>query len=222
MQKRLLDGMGTGWRVTVLILALALLTAAAWMVAAVAGPDTSAGPGEEQLLPAPERPEGPPPAAEEPAAGDGEREVPRIEDPVEFARVFTELLWSYDTRTTALAERTRELKAWMTGEAEYADWASVASQLPTREVWERLADSRQRASAEIEGARFPAAFTAQVDEDPGVLTEAYLFAVTVTGTQTIEWSGGGRGAEERAVTLAVQCRPAEPCALSGRLPRVAP
>ena len=64
-----------------------------------------------------------------------------------------------------------------------------------------------------------AAFVARAD-DPSAITEAYIYVVTVNGTQRIAWKNGGAGAEERAVTLAVQCRPSHDCTLAAIAPSV--
>ncbi|TDC72613.1 hypothetical protein [Streptomyces hainanensis] len=109
----------------------------------------------------------------------------------------------------------------MTGEEPYADWESVAAQIPTPEVWLQLGDNEQYATAQSESGHVPASFEEQLRARPDLITEAYVYVVTVTGQQSIHWRDGGRGAEERTVTLAVQCRPGEACALAGRLPTVA-
>lgn len=147
---------------------------------------------------------------------------PRTDDPVVFAEAAAEVLWSYDTRVRAHHEHLEGLRAWMTGEEEYADWESVSAQVPDPLLWARMRDSHQRATAEVTGARFPQSFEEAVAEDPGAITAAYVYAVTVTGEQTIAWTGGGAGAEPRTATLAVQCRPGQQCALAGVLPRVSP
>jgi hypothetical protein len=62
-----------------------------------------------------------------------------------------------------------------------------------------------------------------VAADPGAITAAYVYAVTVTGSQSIGWDGAARGGVQgMSMTLAVQCRPDRPCALAGVLPATAP
>ena len=110
----------------------------------------------------------------------------------------------------------------MTSESRYADWASVAGLVPDPLLWSRMADQDQRATASVVEGHFPAAFNQALAEDPTAITEAYVYAVTVTGKQKIAWNKNGGGAEERAVTLAVQCRPGRACSLAAVAPRVAP
>ncbi|MFE4055232.1 hypothetical protein ACFXP3_02810 [Streptomyces sp. NPDC059096] len=147
---------------------------------------------------------------------------PRISDPVQFAKAATEMLWSYDTRTTRHEQQLAGMEVWMTQESQYSDWASVSAQMPTPALWARMADQQQRATATIAEGHYPAAFKQALSEDPSAITRAYIYAVTVTGKQQIAWSKGGLGAEERAVTLAVQCRPSQDCSLVSIAPRVAP
>jgi hypothetical protein len=212
-------------RIAVIAVVLTLALIASWVLAAVVdsgpvpetdSPQRPGAGGQDQT------PSASPDATNSEEPQDPPRGAPEIIEPVAFAEAFTRVLWSYDTRTTTHAERTAEVRAWMTGEEAYADWASVASQLPTPEAWAGLVDNRQRATATIDGGHFPHAFTEQLADDPGLITEAYVYAVTVTGRQSIAWAGGGAGAERRGITLAVQCRPHQPCALSGVLPGVAP
>jgi hypothetical protein len=147
---------------------------------------------------------------------------PRTTDPVVFGKAFAKVLWSYDTRTLSQPQQLAGLKAWMTGEKKYADWPSVTVQVPTKELWTQLRANGQYATARISEGHIPAAFTAALNENPGAITTAYVYAVTVTGTQSIVWDGDGAGAESRSITLAVQCRPQERCALSGIAPGVSP
>jgi hypothetical protein len=114
------------------------------------------------------------------------------------------------------------MEAWMTKESEYGDWASVAAQIPDPVLWSRMADQKQRATATISEGHYPAAFKQALSEDPAAITKAYIYAVTVTGKQTITWTKGGGGAEDRSITLAVQCRPSADCSLVAIAPRVAP
>jgi hypothetical protein len=86
-----------------------------------------------------------------------------------------------------------------------------------------MADNRQYATATVHEAHIPDAFTRALQADPGALTRAYVYAVTVSGKQSIAWNGSpAGGAENRVTTLAVQCRPLRPCTLAGVLPAVAP
>ncbi|MGW6742824.1 hypothetical protein ACWGDX_19230 [Streptomyces sp. NPDC055025] len=161
--------------------------------------------------------------APEPRSGSGSVPVPpQISDPLAYARAAAVMLWSYDTRDTARDQQLAGMRAWMTREAEYTDWASVSSQVPDPVLWSRMADQDQHASATVTEGHYPSAFKQALAEDPSAITEAYIYAVTVNGTQHIAWKAGGGGAEERAVTLAVQCRPGHDCTLAGIAPRVVP
>lgn len=166
------------------------------------------------------------PQAAAPEATDGTREAvaspPRTSDPIAFAKAATKVLWTYDTRSFSRAEHVAGLKRWTTGEKEYADWGSVSDQVPSPVLWSRMHDNRQHASAKVGEGHFPQAFKTALAQDPGAITEAYVYAVTVTGKQSIAWKGSGSGAESRSTTLAVQCRPDKACALVGVLPSVAP
>lgn len=147
---------------------------------------------------------------------------PKTHDPVEFGKAAAKTLWSYDTRMASQPEYLAGLRQWMTDEAEYLDWDSVTSQVPAPDVWSRLRKNHQRATATISEGHFPQAFKTALADDPGAITQAYVYAVTVTGKQAIAWTGSGAGAESRSTTLAVQCRPKQPCALVGVFPQVAP
>ncbi|MCI3270602.1 hypothetical protein [Streptomyces cylindrosporus] len=161
-----------------------------------------------------------------PEATPGEREAvaapPKTSDPIVFAKAATKVVWTYDTRSFSRAEHVAGLKRWMTGEKKYADWDSVSDQIPSPVLWSRMHDNRQHATAKIGEGHFPQAFKTALAQDPGAITEAYVYAVTVTGKQSIAWKGSGAGAESRSTTLAVQCRPDTACALVGVLPNVAP
>ncbi|MGW7516405.1 hypothetical protein ACWGJ2_12510 [Streptomyces sp. NPDC054796] len=159
----------------------------------------------------------PRPSAEEAVAA-----PPRTTSPVTFAKAASRALWSYDTRHVSRAEHLSGLKRWMTGEEKYREWKSVTGEVPGKKLWERLRDNRQYATASVEEGHFPEAFKSALSQDPGAVTEAYVYAVTVSGTQSLAWKDGGSGAEPRQITLAVQCRPDHACALSGVLPEVAP
>ena len=166
-----------------------------------------------------------PPAASPEATAD-EREAvaspPRTSDPIAFAKAATKALWMYDTRSFSRAEHVAGLKRWMTSEKKYADWDSVSDQIPSPVLWSRMHDNQQRATAKVGEGHFPQAFKTALAQDPGAITEAYVYAVTVTGKQSIAWKGSGSGAESRSTTLAVRCRPDTACALVGVLPNVAP
>lgn len=159
----------------------------------------------------------PHPGAEEAVAA-----PPRTGDPVEFAKAATKALWTYDTQHFSRAEHLAGLKRWMTGEKKYADFKSVSGEVPGKALWSRMHDNRQHATAKVSEGHFPEAFKTAMAQDPGGITQAYVYAVTVTGKQSLAWKGSGAGAEPRSTTLAVQCRPDHACALSGVLPEVAP
>ncbi|WP_435178167.1 hypothetical protein [Actinacidiphila sp. bgisy145] len=148
---------------------------------------------------------------------------PSTHDPIVFGKAAAVALWSYDTRSYSQPEFLAAVDRWMTSETKYADRASVEQLLPAPVLWERMADQGQHATATADDAHIPSAFTQALQADPGALTTAYVYAVTVTGHQAIAWKGSPHaGAEARAITLAVQCRPDRPCALAGVLPNVAP
>ena len=183
------------------------------------------------------RAEGPPPAkpsltpkstprAASSEATDGKHDsvavLPRTSDPITFAKAATKVLWTYDTRSSSRAKHMAGLERWMTSETKYSDWESVSDQVPGPVLWSRMHDNRQYASAKVGEGHFPQAFKTALAQDPGAITEAYVYAVTVTGKQSIAWKGPRSGAESRSTTLAVQCRPETACALVGVLPSVAP
>ncbi|MEU3529083.1 hypothetical protein AB0E62_35390 [Streptomyces sp. NPDC038707] len=206
-------------RLTVIGIGLACLLALAAATAFFTGrddhPDTAApAPSSAHSTAAPT---GQPSSWSGPVAG-----PPRISDPVEFAKAAAKMLWSYDTRTTSQAQHLTGMRAWMTHEGEYGDWASVAAQIPDPVLWSRMADQEQHATATTAEGHYPSAFKQALAEDPAAITKAYIYAVTVTGKQTITWAKGGTGAEDRSVTLAVQCRPSTDCSLVAIAPRVAP
>ncbi|MFD9323524.1 hypothetical protein ACFWDQ_38785 [Streptomyces sp. NPDC060053] len=147
---------------------------------------------------------------------------PKTSDPIAFAKAATKVLWTYDTRSFSQAEHVAGLKRWMTSEKKYADWTSVSDQVPTPVLWSRMHDNDQHATAKVGEGHFPQAFKTALAQDPGAITEASVYAVTVTGKQSIAWKGSGSGAESRSTTLAVQCRPDKACGLVGVLPSVAP
>ncbi len=148
---------------------------------------------------------------------------PSTHDPVEYGKAAVAALWSYDSRAYAQPELLAALHKWLTSETKYADAASVDALVPTPVLWGRMSDNGQYATASISEAHFPASFTQALQADPGAITTAYIYAVTVSGKQSIAWNGSpDGGAEARLTTIAVQCRPSQPCALVGVLPAVAP
>ncbi len=148
---------------------------------------------------------------------------PSTHDPIAFGKAAAVALWSYDTRASSRHELLTALHGWMTSETRYADTASVDALVPSPVLWKDMAANRQYATAKASEAHFPGAFTQALQTDPGAITQAYVYAVTVTGHQSISWKGSARGGgEARAATLAVQCRPSRSCSLVGVLPNVAP
>lgn len=199
---------------------LAVLVAVAGLVAYLARPHSPA-PTKPSPAPRSAAPTSPAPAT----TSDKAHAVPSppgTSDPVVFAKAATKVLWSYDTRSSSQAEQLAGLRRWMTRENKYADWKSVAEQVPGPVLWSRMRDNGQHASATVGEGHFPQAFKAALAQDPGAITQAYVYAVTVTGKQTLAWKSSGSGAEARSTTLAVQCRPHHDCALSAVLPSVAP
>ncbi|MFF3640393.1 hypothetical protein [Streptomyces sp. NPDC002564] len=160
-------------------------------------------------------------AAPKPAAGSGSvPKPPQIAEPVAFAKAAAAMLWSYDTRDTSRDQQLAGMRSWMTKETKYADWASVSGQVPDPLLWSRMADQDQHATGTVTEGHYPGAFKQALAEDPSAITEAYIYVVTVNGKQQIEWKKGGGGSEDRAVTLAVQCRPNHDCRLAAIAPSV--
>ncbi|MFE6719372.1 hypothetical protein ACFVDU_17550 [Streptomyces albidoflavus] len=148
---------------------------------------------------------------------------PKTRNPIAFGNAAAAALWSYDTRAYSQTELRRALHGWLTTEAKYADSASVDKLVPSPTLWKEMAANGQFATAKVHEGHFPNAFTQALQEDPGAITDAYVYAVTVSGKQSIAWKGSTTGgAESRTATLAVQCRPHQPCALAGVMPSVAP
>jgi len=146
--------------------------------------------------------------------------VARTTDPIEFAQDFTRVLWSYDT-STSRTSYLASLSDWLTTEGQYADPASVTTQVPSEQVWAEMSAQHQHATATGLAGHIPAQFTQALNADPGELSVAYIYAVTVTGTQHIVWAGG-QGTEARSITVAVQCRPDQDCSLAAISPTVYP
>ncbi|MFF3631615.1 hypothetical protein [Streptomyces sp. NPDC002164] len=198
---------------------LAVLLAVAGLVAYVTRAESPAPP---KATPAPASSSTSPSPATTMHAGVAVVAPPRTTDPIEFAKAATKVLWTYDTRSFSQTEHLAGLKQWMTSEKKYADWKSVSDQVPSPVLWSRMHDNGQHAGATVGEGHFPQAFKTALAQDPGAITEAYVYAVTVTGKQSIAWKGSGAGVESRSTTLAVQCRPDRDCALVGVLPNVAP
>ncbi|CDR10575.1 hypothetical protein [Streptomyces iranensis] len=196
---------------------LAMLAGIAGLVGYLTRPGAPAPPPSSSRSASPAPHKTPSPGSERAVA-----KPPHTSDPVTFAEAATKALWTYDTRHGSRAEHLTGLKAWMTGERNYRDWESVTSQVPSEVLWLRMHDNHQRARAKVSEGHFPEAFKTAMSQDPGAITQTYVYAVTVTGEQSIGWKHGGSGAEPRSATLAIQCRPHHDCALSGVLPEVAP
>jgi Tfp pilus assembly protein PilV len=148
---------------------------------------------------------------------------PSTHDPIAFGKAAAAALWSYDTRAYSQRELVAALRGWLTSEKKYADTASVDALVPSRALWKEMAANGQFATAKVNEAHFPDSFTQALQADPGAITTAYVYAVTVSGKQSIAWNGSSHGgAENRVTTLAVQCRPSQSCAPAGVLSAVAP
>ncbi|MEH0628530.1 hypothetical protein [Streptomyces stelliscabiei] len=227
MPKRLpsLSGYGIGWstrqRITVSAIGLAILLALAATVAVFTG---RTGTSDSQTATPPST-SSTASASADPTASAGTGSVakpPPVADPVNFAKAAAAMLWSYDTRTTSRDQQLAGMKAWLTAETKYADWSSLTAQVPDPVLWSRMADQDQHATAAVDEAHYPSAFKQALADDPSAITEAYIYAVTVTGKQQIAWKKAGAGAEDRSITLAVQCRPNADCSLVSISPRVVP
>lgn len=148
---------------------------------------------------------------------------PKTHDPITYGKAAAAALWSYDTRAYSQPELRKALRGWLTTESKYADPASVDKVVPSAVLWREMAANKQVATTKINEGHFPHAFTQALQDAPGAITQAYVYAVTVSGKQSIAWKGSAAGgAESRSTTLAVQCRPDHPCALVGVMPSVAP
>jgi len=148
---------------------------------------------------------------------------PETHDPVVFGKAAAVALWSYDTRVYSRAELLAALHGWLTTESKYADAASVDAVVPSAVLWKEMATNGQFATASVNEGHFPDSFTQALQANPGTITQAYVYAVTVSGKQSIVWNGSpAGGAESRVTTLAIQCRPSRSCALAGVMPSVAP
>ncbi|MDF9811809.1 hypothetical protein [Streptomyces sp. SPB162] len=219
-----LSSYGSGWsanrRVAIIAAAVAILLAIAGLVAMLTGGGTS---HQAPDTAAPAQTGSPSSSEPDPKPSSGSGSVPKppqISEPVAYAKAAAQMLWSYDTRDTSRDKQLAAMRAWMTTETKYADWASVSGQVPDPVLWSRMADQNQHAIAHVIEGHYPGAFKQAVAEDPSAITEAYIYVVTVNGKQTLSWKKGGVGAEERAVTLAVQCRPNHDCTLAAIAPSV--
>ncbi|WP_043267102.1 hypothetical protein [Streptomyces sp. CT34] len=219
-----LSGVGATWsakrRLAIVALVITGLLALAATVALFTGGDE-----DHDQAPAPSASSSIAPSQDAPQPSSGAGQVakpPQLSEPVAYAKAVAAMLWSYDTRHTSRDQQLAGMRVWMTQEAKYADWNSVAAQVPDPVLWSRMADNGQHAVAKIGEGHFPAAFKQALSDDPSAITKAYVYVVTVNGTQQIAWKGGGGGAEDRSVTLAVQCRPGHDCALAALAPRVVP
>ncbi|WP_225080515.1 hypothetical protein [Streptomyces sp. CoT10] len=172
----------------------------------------------------PSSPTAPASASSPPHDSRGDLPVPpSTHDPIAFGKAAAAALWSYDTRAYSQHELLAALRGWLTSEKKYADTTSVDALVPSRVLWKEMAANGQFATAKVNEAHFPDSFTQALQADPGAITTAYVYAVTVSGKQSIAWNGSPHGGtENRVTTLAVQCRPSRPCALAGVLSAVAP
>jgi hypothetical protein len=219
-----LSSYGAGWSATRRIAIVAVAVAGLLALAVIVALMTGGGTGHHAPDSAAPAPTGSPSSSEavpKPSSGSGSvPKPPQIAEPVAYAKAAAQMLWSYDTRDTSRDEQLAGMRAWMTTETKYADWASVAGQVPDPVLWSRMADQDQHATAHITEGHYPGAFKQALAEDPSAITEAYVYVVTVNGKQTLSWKKDGGGAEERAVTLAVQCRPNHDCTLAAIAPSV--
>jgi len=217
-----LSGYGVTWSANRRIAIVALVITALLAVAGTAAWFTGRGEdNQSHNIPSQATSSSPSEAAPEPAAGSGSvPRPPQLAEPVAFAKAAAQMLWSYDTRDTSRDQQLAGMRAWMTKETKYSDWTSVSGQVPAPLLWSRMADQDQHATGTTAEGHYPGAFKQALAEDPSAITAAYIYVVTVNGKQQIEWTTGGGGAEERAVTLAVQCRPHHDCRLAAIAPSV--
>ncbi len=206
----------------VLVVLVALAGLAAYLTRD--GRNPSETPAEPSRSPTTSSPPASPSGPSSPHAGPRDLPVPpKTRAPIAFGKAAAAALWSYDTRAYSQRELRAALRGWLTTEAKYADPASVDKVVPSPVLWKEMAANGQFATAKVHEGHFPNAFTRALQEDPGAITQAYVYAVTVSGKQSIAWKGSpAGGAESRSTTLAVQCRPDRPCALVGVMPSVAP
>ncbi|WP_328865130.1 hypothetical protein [Streptomyces sp. NBC_00304] len=217
-----LSSYGVGWsankRIAIVAIVVTVLLVIAASVAWLSGSDQQV---QDHAAPAPSSSPSSSETAPRAAAVAGSvLKPPQIAEPVEYAKSAAQMLWSYNTNDTTRDQQLAGMRAWMTEETAYSDSVSVSGQVPDPVLWSRMADQDQHATASVTEGHFPSAFKAALADDPSAITEAYIYVVTVNGKQQIAWKGGGSGAEERAVTLAVQCRPDHDCALAAIAPNV--
>lgn len=226
MRKRSLDALGLGWQPPRRVMIAAGVMAALLVLAGVAAWWTGRSQSDSASAPHTGSSASPKstsaPAPKPPPGGSKVAGPPPIADPLAFARASAVMLWTFDARTTSRDDQLAGMHTWMTSETAYADWDSVQAQIPDPLLWSRLKDNAQHASATTSEAHFPSAFKQALAENPQAITEAYIYAVTVRGKTQLAWNGGGGGAEDRQITLAVQCRPGKDCRLAAVAPRVAP
>ncbi|MGW1194501.1 hypothetical protein ACWD4B_01380 [Streptomyces sp. NPDC002536] len=219
-----LSGYGATWSTKGRILVGALVLTVLLAVAGITAWATSSGDqhhddSTSSAASSPSSPEAPP----KPAPGSGSvPRPPHLADPLAYAKAAAVMLWSYDTRTTSRDQQLAGMNAWMTKETKYTDWSSISAQVPDPVLWSRMADNAQYATTTVTDVHYPSAFKQALADNPSAITEAYIYAITVTGKQQISWKKGGGGAEDRSVTLAVQCRPSQDCSLVSIAPSVAP
>ncbi|MCZ4101300.1 hypothetical protein G3I60_40005 [Streptomyces sp. SID13666] len=230
MQKRFLSfvlpARGVGWsanrRVAVVAVVLTGLLAVGATAAWFSG---RGGQSDRAGMPTPSLTGSASPSQSVPKLAGGTGSVPPpppVSEPVAYAKAAAAMLWSYDTRDTSRDQQLAGMNTWMSKETQYADWQSIAAQVPDPVLWSRMADNDQHATFTVAEAHYPSAFKQALADDPTAITEAYIYVVTVNGKQQIAWKSGGSGAEDRAVSLAVQCRPSHDCSLVAIAPRVAP
>ncbi|MCC2276213.1 hypothetical protein LKL35_12415 [Streptomyces sp. ET3-23] len=219
-----LSGYGATWSAKGRILAGALaLTVLLAAVGITAWATSSGSQHHDDSTPTAESTPSSSEAASKPTPGSGSvPKPPHLADPLAYARAAAAMLWSYDTRTTSRDQQLAGMNAWMTKETKYTDWSSISAQVPDPVLWSRMADNAQYATAKVTDAHYPSAFKQALADNPSAITEAYIYAVTVTGKQQLTWNKGGGGAEDRSITLAVQCRPSQDCSLVSTAPSVAP
>lgn len=225
MGNRSLSGLGVrpSRRVLVAVGVLAGLLLVAGAVAWWTGTGTSADAASPTAGTSPPlTADGPAPVPAPDTAPASRTGPPPVSDPLVFSRAAATMLWTFDARTIGHAQQLARMKPWMTAETTYADWTSVQAQVPDPVLWSRLKDNGQHATATTSEAHFPSAFKQAIADDPAAITKAYIYAVTVRGKTQLAWTGGGSGAEDRQITLAVQCRPGADCRLVAVAPRVAP
>ncbi|EGJ77950.1 putative secreted protein [Streptomyces sp. Tu6071] len=220
---------GAKGRLALGALVLVVLLAVAGLVGYLTRPDGAPAAHIPAASPAPtgRDPSSPAPAEDVPEAEavppSKVLEPPSTSDPLTYAKAAAIALWSYDTRSTTQVEHLALLERWLTPEKQVVDRESVEEQVPSPTLWTEMSASEQYATATATEARYPEAFARALRQDPARLGTAYVYAVTVTGHQSIAWKGHTKaGAETRTATLAVQCWPQRPCALAGALPAVAP